>query len=100
MLTLVVGSAPAVDPIACNCRVPWIEIVAPLPDHAVDDVAMSVHQNRGRRSALAVFGEQVRMLSGRGFDQSCRKIELRKCRLKVFREVGAQSALLFGVLAF
>src|SRR5262249_30756954 len=44
MLTLVVSGAAAVDAIAYHCRPPGIEPIAPLADHAVDDVAMAVHQ--------------------------------------------------------
>src|ERR1700737_19495 len=47
-----------------------------------------------------IFGEKVRILSGRRFDQSRRKIELRKRRLQFVPEIGAQRVAPLGVLAF
>src|SRR6266849_1178873 len=41
-----------------------------------------------------------RTLAGRRFDQSCRKIELRECRLEFFFEIGAQPIAPLGILAF
>src|ERR1019366_8507222 len=95
VLALVVGGAPAVDPIAGYGRMPRIEMIAPLPDHAVDDIAVSVHQNGRSRSALAVFREKVWILPGRRFDQPRRKAELRKRRREVLGEIGAQRVALF-----
>jgi hypothetical protein len=45
MLALVVGRAAAVDTIADRCRLPRIEAVSPFALHAVDDIAMPVHQD-------------------------------------------------------
>ena len=87
----VVGGAAAVDPIARHRRPPRIQIVAPFAGHAVDDIAVPVHQNGRRRRILAILRDEVRTLAGRRFDQSCREIELRECRLQFLLEIGAQS---------
>src|SRR5579863_6647594 len=100
VLPLVVGSAPAIDAIAGNRRPPWIEIIAPLSGHAVDDIAVSVDEDGGGRSALAVFGQKIRVPSGRRFDQPRQEIEFREGGLKVFGQVGAQCVPLFWILAF
>ena len=100
MLALVVGGAAAVDAVARRGDPPGIEIIPPFSDHAVDDVAVTVHQDRGRRGVLAIFGQQIRMLPARGFDQSCREIELRESRLQFLFEVAAQAVAPFGILAF
>ena len=55
VLALVVGGAAAIDAIADHRRPPRIEIVAPFPDHAVDDVAMPVHQNGRRPTRLSRY---------------------------------------------
>src|SRR5258708_37075801 len=47
-----------------------------------------------------IFGEKVRVLSGRRFDQSCREIELRECRHEFVFEIGAQAIAPLGILAF
>ena len=59
MLSLVVGSAAAVDAVVDPGRPPRIQIVPPFAGHAVDDVAMSVHQNRRRGRIFAIFSEKV-----------------------------------------
>ena len=60
VLALVVGGAAAVDAIARYRRPPRIEIVAPFARHAVDDIAMAVHQNGRRRRVLLIFRDQIR----------------------------------------
>src|SRR5260370_41947684 len=45
VLPLIVGGTTAVDTIIDGCRPPWIQIVAPFSRHAVDDIAVSVHEN-------------------------------------------------------
>ena len=90
VLALVIGGAAAIDAIAFRRRPPRIEIVAPFADHAVDDVAVAVGEHGRQRSVLAIVRQQIRALAGRGFDQSGREIELRKCRLQFLHEIGAQ----------
>ncbi len=45
VLPLIVGGTTAVDTIVDRCRPPRIQIVPPFPRHAVDDIAVSVHEN-------------------------------------------------------
>ena len=100
VLPLIVGGTTPVDTIIDRCRPPRIQIVAPFSRHAVDDIAVSVHEKGRNRGALTIFREKVRVLSRRRFDQSCREIELRECRLEFFFEIGAQRTAPVGILAF
>ena len=49
VLSFVVGGAAAVDTIVDGCRPPRVQIVPPLSRHAIDDIAVAVHQNSWRR---------------------------------------------------
>src|SRR5258708_13143729 len=73
--------------------------VPPFSHHAVDDIAVAVHQDRRRRRALAIFGEEIGNPAGWRFDQPGREIELRKWRLHFPHEVSAQRIAPLGVLA-
>src|SRR5712691_11875535 len=47
-----------------------------------------------------MFRDEIRTFAGRRFDQSCREIELRECRLQFLFEIGAQRIAPVGILAF
>src|SRR6266702_6093452 len=47
-----------------------------------------------------MFRDEIRTLAGRRFDQSCRELELRECRLQLLFEIGAQRTAPVGILAF
>src|ERR1700730_14947854 len=49
VLPLVVGGAAAVDAVIDRGRPPRIQVVTPFSDHAVDDVAVAVAEDRRRR---------------------------------------------------
>ena len=75
-------------------------MIAPLAGHAVDDVAMAIHQDRRRLRILAIVGEKIWRPAAWGFDQPAFEIEPRERRLQLFLEIGAQTIALLGVLAF
>jgi hypothetical protein len=100
VLSLVVGGAAAIDAIADHCRPPWIEIVAPFADHAVDDIAMSVHQDGRRRGALAIVRQEIGVLAGWRFDQFRRETQSSKSRGKFLHKIGPQRVAAPGILAF
>jgi hypothetical protein len=100
VLPLVVSGAAAVDAVARGRRPPRIEPVPPFSRHAVDDIAMPVHQDGGRRRILAIFREQIGTFAGRRFDHARREIEFCKRRLQFFLEIRTQDIAALGVLAF
>ena len=89
MLPLVVSGAAAVDAIFAPRDRPGIEMIAPLAGHAVDDVAMAIHQDRRRLRILAIVGEKIWRFAAWGFDQPAFEIEPRERRLQLFLEIGA-----------
>jgi len=54
----------------------------------------------GAEEFLTILRDEIRALAGRGFNQPCREIELRECRLEFLLEVGAQRVAALRVLAF
>ncbi len=100
VLALVVGGAAAIDAIADLRGPPRIEAAAPLPFHAVDDVAMPVHQHGGRVRALAVLGHEKRRLAAGGFDHARGEIERGQRRRQFIVEIGPQLPLAPAALAF
>ena len=60
MLTLVVCSAAAVEPVAFLREDPWAEAAAPLLLLTPDHVAMSVHQDGSELFILDALGQQKR----------------------------------------
>jgi hypothetical protein len=100
VLPFIVGGAAAIDPIVDLGCSPRIEIVTPLILHAIDDVAVPIHENGGCGRAFAVLGQQERTLAGRRFDQPGRKTKLQKRRLQSLLEIGAQCIGTTQVLAF
>lgn len=100
VLPFVVGGSATVNPVADLRRSPWIEIALPLALHAIDDIAVPIHQHGGCRRIFAVLGQQERALAGGRFDQPGRKTKLRKRRLQFLLEIGAQRIGTTRILAF
>ena len=98
VLALVVGGAAAIDAIALDRGLPWIEIVAPFADHAAHDIAMTVGQEGWQRGVLTIVRQQIGAPAGRGFDQPGREIQRSECRLQILHEIGAQRRAARGIL--
>ncbi len=90
VLAFIIGGAAAIDALALCRGPPWIEIVAPLACHAVDDIAMAIGEHGRQRRILMVIGKQIGAFAGRQFNQPRRKIELLKGRYQILHQIGAQ----------
>src|SRR5882762_7713739 len=69
VLAFIIRRATAIDTLALGGGLPGIEIIPPFADHAVDDVAMAIGQQRRQRGILVIVSQQIRAPAGRRFDQ-------------------------------
>ncbi len=99
MLPLIIGGAAAINAIVDPCQPPGIETIAPFPHHAVDDVAMAVHQDGRQRCTFAMLRQKKRRLPARGLNQAGGEVELGERRLQFLFEIGAQGVRPLGILA-
>jgi hypothetical protein len=74
--------------------------VNPFADHAVDNVAMAVHQNGRQRGAFAMLGQKKRCLPAGRFDQAGGEVQLGEGGRQLLFQIGAQDTGPLGIQAF
>src|SRR5205823_3081919 len=90
VLTLIVGGAATVEPLAHRFEFPGRKAFMPLRLEAADDIAMAVAKDGRRGTRPAPLGDQHRTAVHGIVDQLARKPEPRKGRRDLISEIGAQ----------
>jgi len=90
VLTLVVGGAPTVKPLANRFELPGRKAFMPLRLKTADHIAMAVAKDGRRGIRLAPFGDQHRTATHWVIDDIGRKAEAREGRRNLVGEIGVQ----------